>query len=743
MLIRNYIKNEKKSGREVTLADFGVITPYAGQAKLINKLLCSAFSLEECTVCRTVDGFQGQERDFVFFSATRANKERKLGFLKDIRRLNVALTRARNLLVVVGSSVTLEHHETWKALIQDAKNRGCYVDALTISNLRNILQPYEIANLAMSSQGAGTISLDNLFSGTKFRVILNSRVLNLLKSAQKVQMVRFLDYIKRIASGKWRREDAEKLSLSGVDENQGVTCVARTGNWSILWNIGLDGSYNQVLFVYAIIPLNDEPHVRLRFEQFMACYTPEYLKSVRAVFERPDENLKGPTEPAYYQAIPKKGSPNVTFKWYRTRTSTDGRGGEMVTAEASDDIEAGTRTFALSDLVFKVLLSPNASSLELPFVLSSEQEKLVRFDDTLFLLSRSGTGKTTCLINRMFYLDRVCSGVTLQEDLNAADKEGWRPDSPNVTQILCTVSPRLASDLKQYYVGLRTSLHVAASSNDSDDQDLATIRDGQHRADIVPEAVNPAFGVIKNAELELIDWARVDDSPTIETFRKVLYSLDALFPPSFLRAKKDASTSGGLVNFAMDGEEDHGIIEEDDESESDDANPEPTRAFHPVNVSDTPAFGRRRYQYELSEEVTMEVFSAMYWHRLPAALKELVDANLVWTEIQSTLKGGISMIEESFLGGNAQVEKKSGALSREAYVRLANSRKSGHVGGVHLDEAKRELIYAGFQKYERLKAQNRHWDIADLTLKVLGDLVEHGFPMEKYEFGYLDEVSWS
>ena len=64
----------------------------------------------------TVDGFQGQERDVVFVSLVRANTQGQIGFLRDLRRMNVAITRARMKLVILGNAETLTRHAFYRAL---------------------------------------------------------------------------------------------------------------------------------------------------------------------------------------------------------------------------------------------------------------------------------------------------------------------------------------------------------------------------------------------------------------------------------------------------------------------------------------------------------------------------------------------------------------------------------------------------------------------------------------------------
>ena len=62
----------------------------------------------------TVDGFQGQERDIILVSLVRSNDEGQIGFLRDLRRMNVAITRARMKLIVLGDAATLTRHPFYK-----------------------------------------------------------------------------------------------------------------------------------------------------------------------------------------------------------------------------------------------------------------------------------------------------------------------------------------------------------------------------------------------------------------------------------------------------------------------------------------------------------------------------------------------------------------------------------------------------------------------------------------------------
>lgn len=99
--------------------DFGIISPYRAQVQYLRSLLRSRKALRpirDAITINTVDSFQGQERDVVIISLVRANEQGEIGFLRDLRRMNVAMTRARMKLIIIGSASTLCRHRFYREL---------------------------------------------------------------------------------------------------------------------------------------------------------------------------------------------------------------------------------------------------------------------------------------------------------------------------------------------------------------------------------------------------------------------------------------------------------------------------------------------------------------------------------------------------------------------------------------------------------------------------------------------------
>lgn len=120
----------EKIGKERILderIDFGLISPYKSQVYYIRSLIKrNAFfkPFRKLITVHTVDGFQGQERDVIMISLVRANENGKIGFLQDLRRMNVAITRARMKLMILGDASTLKQHPFYQSLYEYIRHKG-------------------------------------------------------------------------------------------------------------------------------------------------------------------------------------------------------------------------------------------------------------------------------------------------------------------------------------------------------------------------------------------------------------------------------------------------------------------------------------------------------------------------------------------------------------------------------------------------------------------------------------------
>ena len=113
----------------------GIIAPYKEQIELLKHQFAEIeLPVKENISIKTIDGFQGEERDVIYISFVRSNTNNEIGFLSDIRRTNVALTRARKKLVIIGDSATLASHPFYKKLIDYCEEIDAYSSAWEFIN---------------------------------------------------------------------------------------------------------------------------------------------------------------------------------------------------------------------------------------------------------------------------------------------------------------------------------------------------------------------------------------------------------------------------------------------------------------------------------------------------------------------------------------------------------------------------------------------------------------------------------
>ena len=108
--------------------DIGIISPYRAQVQYLKRLIKKYDFFKpyrHLITVNTVDGFQGQERDIILISLVRSNDEGQIGFLRDLRRMNVAMTRARMKLIILGNKDTLTRHPFYKKLWEYVQDITC------------------------------------------------------------------------------------------------------------------------------------------------------------------------------------------------------------------------------------------------------------------------------------------------------------------------------------------------------------------------------------------------------------------------------------------------------------------------------------------------------------------------------------------------------------------------------------------------------------------------------------------
>ncbi len=126
LALQNYFTRIGKQRLLDERIDVGIISPYRAQVQLLRRLLAKQDFFKpfrRFISINTVDGFQGQERDVIVISLVRSNDDGQIGFLRDLRRMNVAITRARMKLIILGDRPTMTRHPFYRQLCH-------YIDSL-------------------------------------------------------------------------------------------------------------------------------------------------------------------------------------------------------------------------------------------------------------------------------------------------------------------------------------------------------------------------------------------------------------------------------------------------------------------------------------------------------------------------------------------------------------------------------------------------------------------------------------
>ncbi|ANB11668.1 ATP-dependent RNA helicase NAM7 [Sugiyamaella lignohabitans] len=128
----------------VSPSQIGVITPYEGQRTYLKQYMVSAGEMNQQLYreveIESVDAFQGREKDYIILTCVRSNDHQGIGFLSDPRRLNVAITRAKYGLVLLGNPRVLSKNSLWSHLLNHFRQRGCLVEG-TLNNLQKSMIP--------------------------------------------------------------------------------------------------------------------------------------------------------------------------------------------------------------------------------------------------------------------------------------------------------------------------------------------------------------------------------------------------------------------------------------------------------------------------------------------------------------------------------------------------------------------------------------------------------------------------
>nr|TKS00006.1 uncharacterized protein D5086_0000188140 [Populus alba] len=280
-IVASLFKEFKRAKKRMSI---GVISPYKAQVFAIQQKIGNAYSTYSgFTVnVRSVDGFQGSEEDVIIISTVRCNASGSVGFLSNRQRVNVALTRARYCLWILGNGATLVNSDSiWKKLVTDAKERGCFYNADEDKSLSKAIMD---ALLEFGQLDDLLNANFVLFRNARWKLIFSD---NFRKSIMKVRnRVRqeVISLLAKLSSG-WRQSPEERniVVLHGTSsellENYRVN-----DQLSLIWTVDIikeNKNDTQILKVWDVLPLRDLPKLARSLDAVFGNYTVNKMNRCR------------------------------------------------------------------------------------------------------------------------------------------------------------------------------------------------------------------------------------------------------------------------------------------------------------------------------------------------------------------------------------------------------------------------------------------------------------------------------
>ncbi|KAM3753517.1 hypothetical protein ACB098_03G099900 [Castanea mollissima] len=592
----------------------GIISPYAAQVVAIQERLGRKFdALDRFTVkVKSVDGFQGGEEDLIIISTVRSNTHASIGFTSNLQRTNVALTRARHCLWILGNDRTLvKSGSVWETLVLDAKNRQCFFYADQDKDLAKAILDAK----KEFEQFDNLLNRDSiLFRSAKWKVLFSD---NFLKSFQKLKSVQrkksIINLLLKISNG-WR---PKRLSVVCESSSQILKQFKVEGLYIVCANdiikewsdIEKELRYSQVLKIWDIVSIKDIPKLVKRLDSMFEKYTDDFINRCQ------EKCLKGGLE------IPRSWS--ISFDIVRIKKLDNHENGIDLSGCAADGksyVENARvneslmlmKFYSLSSGVVTHLLSNyDGGELYLPFEVSDQELEIILFPRSSFVLGRSGTGKTTVLTMKLFQKEKLhhMARELLYEE-KEVEKTISRMKENVLHQLFVTVSPKLCYAVKQQVSHFKSFSCGGNSSKGSSLIDMDDFDDAFQFKDIPDSFVDvPSLSY-----------------PLVITFHKFLIMLDGTVGNSYFERFHEArKLSKGPISG---------------------------------NSVSLQSFIRMK-------EVNYERFSTAYWPRFNTQLTKKLDSSRVFTEIISHIKGGLQAVEAG-----------DGKLSHENYVLLSKGRVS-------------------------------------------------------------------
>ena len=567
------INQTKKSGN-ITI---GVISPYAGQICLLEGLRYYNSNGIKIKVS-TIDGFQGQECDIIIFSCVRSNNQNKIGFLNDYRRLNVAMTRAKHHLFVICDCKLLKSDNHWFNLITYSENNQIIFTSKTSDIIKKVTNA--IAKLEDNLINALKPGND-LLNKSIWKIIFTNDFKVSCTSLPVTTRNNIVLGILLLGEGRWQKYESNR-NISEMYRNM-LHIYRTTIGLYIVWSIDIDKTDNtifkQCIRIWDIVMnQNNILKVIQKIEKGYSVYSNEYIDKCCTKMTI-DKKLYVPSLWPY----------QTDFIWKKPITST------LIESLEQSDVETSitnTKFYGMYSQTLRLLAKTKMNSkIELPFDMSADEETIITHPSSVFILGRSGTGKTTAMLHRMFLhnMDMDMDNNKIQNEIEFKSKS-----------LMITASPILRDAIISSYEKMLTTATATIaqeannnSNNNSNNNNWIKLNEKE----------------LENRTIAFID---MNSFPLIITYRTYLKLLDNLL------IQNNNSFYNNILNNKQN------INQNQNENE---------------NMNDN------YYENQKCNEVDYYRFINNYSQHFNNNKYHNIDPSLIFTEIMSVIKGSLEALK--------------------------------------------------------------------------------------------------
>ncbi|KAL8476403.1 hypothetical protein ACS0TY_028903 [Phlomoides rotata] len=274
-IVSKLYKECSKSKQKVRI---GCISPYKAQAFAIQEALGKTYSSDANDAfsvnVRSVDGFQGGEEDIIIISTVRCNGNGSVGFLDNYQRTNVALTRARYCMWILGNGATLLNSGSiWQKLVKDAKERGCYYNAYEDKDLSRATSN----SIVKLGNFNSLLSVDSiLFKVAKWKVSFSPKFRESIARFEDVEMKKeVVSVLEKLSNGFHDHQKDETAYLVGTS-SQLLKCNVVKGPLRLVWTIDIlreNKQDIQAIKVLDVLPKSQISELACEFDLLFGNYT--------------------------------------------------------------------------------------------------------------------------------------------------------------------------------------------------------------------------------------------------------------------------------------------------------------------------------------------------------------------------------------------------------------------------------------------------------------------------------------